>query len=541
MENNKTKIIITSDQNNKFELIFENENNNLFNIYVNSIDSIFNQQYEKASFTLNDMKLNKYFESFENINEIYDELSNKLKDSYIIENTNELIISIPLNTNKIKEILFKINEEIKTNEESISELYRINKNLFKKINILESKIENINKELNECKNKNQKLELKNKEIIDNLNILNNYKIEKEKKDLSKTLIYSKDLKKSEIIKENEISIINNWISPNFYINYELLYKATIDGDTISKFHDKCDNKGETICFIKLKNNFRIGGYTSKSWNYKINNFINDDNTFIFDLNNKKKYLPTENKCIYSSKKGFSFGDFNIGINKNNFLNKQLITSFNNKYYDDFEEFQKNKLYKLKIILFGDTFVGKTSIINNLILKNNKNDHPYATIGVDFKILEFILSNDYKIKLILCDTAGPERFRTLTETFVKKNDAIIMCYDITNYNSFLKMKNDWYEKIKPNCKQNKVIGIIGNKCDLLEEKTVNDDEAIKFAKEINASFTLVSFKSYKETENLINNICLKIIDNNRNNRNIFVSCDENYNITEMEVYKVNLIK
>ena len=124
MENNKTKIILISDQNNKFELIFENENNNLFNIYVNSIDSIFNQQYEKASFTLNDIKLNKYFESFENINEIYDELSNKIKDSYIIENTNELIISIPLNTNKIKEILFKINEELKTNEESISELNR---------------------------------------------------------------------------------------------------------------------------------------------------------------------------------------------------------------------------------------------------------------------------------------------------------------------------------------------------------------------------------------------------------------------------------
>ena len=75
MENNKIEIILISHQNNKFELIFENENDNLFNIYVNSIDSIFNPQYEKASFTLNDMKLNKYFESFENINEIYDELS----------------------------------------------------------------------------------------------------------------------------------------------------------------------------------------------------------------------------------------------------------------------------------------------------------------------------------------------------------------------------------------------------------------------------------------------------------------------------------
>ena len=530
MENNKTKIIITSDQNNKFELIFENENNNLFNIYVNSIDSIFNQQYKKASFTLNDMKLNKYFESFENINEIYDELSNKLKDSYIIENTNELIISIPLNTNKIKEILFKIDEELKTNEESISELYRINKNLFKKINILESKIENIKKELNECKNKNDQLESKNKEIMDNLNILNNYKIEKEKKYLSKTLIYSKDLKKSSIIKENEISIINNWISPNFYINYELLYKATIDGDTISKFHDKCDNKGETICFINLKNNCRIGGYTSKSWNYKINNFINDEDTFIFDINNKKKYLPTENKSIYSSKKGISFGDFNIGINENNFLNKKLITSFNKKYYD-VESFEKGK-YKFKIMLVGDSNVGKTNIFENLFKKKyviyNNN-----TIGFIYRKLNFTLSNNYKIDLILYDFNGKERFQNILVNNIKKMDAFVMCYDITNNKSFLNMKNNWYNRIiEQKDKQNLVIGIIGNKVDKLEDKEVDDEEAIKFAKEINASFSLVSIKSYKEAENLINDIYLKLIDNIRNNKNI---------ITEMEIYKVNLIK
>ena len=321
MNNNKIKVLLISDQKNKFELILENENNNSLNLYAYSIDSIFSQQYEKTSFTLDDMKLNKYFESFDNIKEIYNELSNKLKDSIIFEKTNELIISIPLNSNIIKEILFKLNEEIKTNEESISDLYKINKTLFKKINLLESKIENINKELNECKNKNKQLELKNNEIMDNLNILKYYKIGKENKYLFQTLLYDEELKKSAIINENEIKMINNWINPNLYINYELLYKATIDGDTISKFHEKCDNKGNTICFIKLKNNFRIGGYTSKSWNYKINNFINDDNTFIFDLNNKKKYLPKDKKCIYSSKKGFSFGYFNIGVNENNFLKK----------------------------------------------------------------------------------------------------------------------------------------------------------------------------------------------------------------------------
>ena len=158
--------------------------------------------------------------------------------------------------------------------------------------------------MNECKNKNEQSESKNKEIMDNLNILNNYKKEKEKKYLSKTLIYSEELKKSEITNENEIIMINNWISPNFYINYELLYKATIDGDTISKFHEKCDNKGDTICFIKLNNTKRIGGYTSKSWNYKINNFINDDNTFIFFLNIKKNIYQQKIKVYIVQRKEF---------------------------------------------------------------------------------------------------------------------------------------------------------------------------------------------------------------------------------------------
>ena len=129
-------------------------------------------------------------------------------------------------------------------------------------------------------------------------------MKKKKIYLSKTLIYSEKLKKSTIINEDEISMINNWISPNFYINYELLYRATIDGDTISKFHEKCDNKGETICFIKLENNCRIGGYTSKSWNYKINNFINDDNTFIFDLNNKKNIYQLKIKVYIVQRKDF---------------------------------------------------------------------------------------------------------------------------------------------------------------------------------------------------------------------------------------------
>ena len=118
----------------------------------------------------------------------------------------------------------------------------------------------------------------------------------------------------------------------------------------------------------------------------------------------------------------------------------------------------------------------------------------------------------------------------------------MCYDTNNYDSFLNIKNNWYENIIKTFDNRKiVIGIIGNKYNYSnfdEVKKVDDEEAIKFAKEINASFAFISFKYYKETEKLINDICLKLIDNIRNNIDIN---DKNYIVTEMEVYKVNLIK
>ena len=172
-----------------------------------------------------------------------------------------------------------------------------------------------------------------------------------------------------------------------------------------------------------------------------------------------------------------------------------------------------------------------------MIKGNKINSDTATIGVDFYMTNFTLSNNYKIKLKFYDSNGGEQYQGIVENLIKKIDAIIMCYDITNYNSFLNMKNNWYERIiKPKDKQNIPLGIIGNKCDLVKDKKVDDEEAIKFAKEINASFSLVSFKSYKETENLINDICLKLIG-----KDIIDIGDKNYKITEMEVYKVNLIK
>ena len=98
-----------------------------------------------------------------------------------------------------------------------------------------------------------------------------------------------ELEKSTILKsKEEILKIEEWINPNKKIKFNLLYKASIDGDSIIKFHEKCDNKGPTLIIIKIKTGYRFGGYNPLSWNTQ-NNYKEHSSTFIFSLDKMKKY------------------------------------------------------------------------------------------------------------------------------------------------------------------------------------------------------------------------------------------------------------
>lgn len=93
---------------------------------------------------------------------------------------------------------------------------------------------------------------------------------------------------SKIITINEYDMIQNWISPNKKIKVNLLYRASRDGDIIEDFHDKCDGKGSTFCIFDLENGYKIGAYTSVSWqNYGKGK--KDPNAFICSITNKEKY------------------------------------------------------------------------------------------------------------------------------------------------------------------------------------------------------------------------------------------------------------
>ena len=110
-----------------------------------------------------------------------------------------------------------------------------------------------------------------------------------------------------IIENNNqyLSTLSNWINPdkNKNIKAELLYRLTRDGELYKTFHEKCDNKGPTLVLIHDTTNIKTGGYTPLSWDSKSDWKIDND-TFIFNLTNKKKFAKSYfNNCysIYCNK------------------------------------------------------------------------------------------------------------------------------------------------------------------------------------------------------------------------------------------------
>ena len=118
--------------------------------------------------------------------------------------------------------------------------------------------------------------------------------------------------------------------------------------------------------------------------------------------------------------------------------------------------------------------------------------------------------DLKKNLVLdiWDTAGQEKYRSLTKFFYKDALMIIFVYDITRRESYENLKNIWYKEAKENMDPNAISGIAGNKCDLYDNEAVPETEAREFAKSINALFTLTSAQNKQGVEDLFKNIGYK---------------------------------
>ena len=161
---------------------------------------------------------------------------------------------------------------------------------------------------------------------------------------------------------------------------------------------------------------------------------------------------------------------------------------------------------VKVVLLGEPGVGKTCIITRFISDEYK-ENTISSMSAQFltKSVDFI---DVKktIKFEIWDTAGQERFHSLAKIFYRDAKVICLVYDITIKKTFEKMKSYWYEnEVKLNAEGSPFFAVVGNKFDLYESREVQDEEALEFAKSINAIFQYTSAKESSGIDELFNKI------------------------------------
>ncbi len=138
--------------------------------------------------------------------------------------------------------------------------------------------------------------------------------------------------------------------------------------------------------------------------------------------------------------------------------------------------EKEEIISFKVLLLGDSTVGKTAFI--LRFCEDKFDKDcLTTLGLDTKN-KFVKRGDKKILLNIWDTAGEERFRSITKNIFKSADGILLMYDISSFDTFKHIRG-WINNIKEKIDIEKIAFIIvGNKCDLPRTEKFVDEESKK---------------------------------------------------------------
>ena len=152
----------------------------------------------------------------------------------------------------------------------------------------------------------------------------------------------------------------------------------------------------------------------------------------------------------------------------------------------------NDIPDCKVVLIGDSGVGKSSIISRYI-GGIFVDSIDSTISSSFSQKEYE-ANGKKVRLNIWDTAGQEKFRSIGRNFYKDAYIILMVYDITNKQSFEDLKSVWFPEIQQFGEKYKIIAIVGNKSDRYEEENVSESELNSFSKDLGGTNFLVSAKN-----------------------------------------------
>ena len=166
----------------------------------------------------------------------------------------------------------------------------------------------------------------------------------------------------------------------------------------------------------------------------------------------------------------------------------------------------------KVVLIGETGVGKTSIITQFMDQTFQEDQQ-STTGGTYSTKSVIYNGNKELKFEIWDTAGQERYRALTKMFYKDANAAVLVYDITRKDSFEEIQNYWSNQIKESSPPGIILAVAANKSDLIDHEAVDEEQARKFAEDLGAIFVSTTATQIDPVNDLFIQIAKKYTGSN----------------------------
>lgn len=172
----------------------------------------------------------------------------------------------------------------------------------------------------------------------------------------------------------------------------------------------------------------------------------------------------------------------------------------------------------KVLVVGDSGIGKTNLIARYTGEAFSREH-VSTIGIDFRLKTVVTTPDSVssttattpsiIRLHLWDSAGQERFRSVTNMYYRDAHGVVCCYDITDRITF-KNLGFWIDSARTMCRHENVpIVIVGMKSDLESKRAVSVEESRRFAESRNLTLYEISAKAYPFDETMFDALIEKM--------------------------------
>ena len=163
----------------------------------------------------------------------------------------------------------------------------------------------------------------------------------------------------------------------------------------------------------------------------------------------------------------------------------------------------------KIIIIGDMSSGKTNILLRYI-SNKFEAHSQPTVGVEMAGKDLKINEDI-VKAQIWDTAGQEKYDSLITSYYKGAKGVLIVYDITQKSTFDKIES-YMNKLKEYNDKNISVILVGNKCDLEDNREVLKEDGEELAKKLNIQFMEVSAKTGENIEKLFQTLIEEVYEN-----------------------------